>query len=352
MADSDATIRRRPGKPPARKRWRAGLLGVAVLLLLAGGAAWWGPAWLSRHAPSGVPASRPVGELADEATILAARPAKLTIFRFASNPRVLVLDFPDLAAQGRMLNRVAALVEKAGLPRDRVLNDTELAAAIAASGATPATYYYGHDYRAADVLRFFALADKDRIALNADEQRLRALARAAGWNTADPVGALISLPSGAAGNPDLDASARATILRHELSHGEYFTNPAYAAYVRGFWIDQMDASDRALFRRMLAAEDYDQGNEDLMINEMQAHLMHTADPRFFNAAALGMSQTRLDDLRARFVAGMPVGWLRDVDTKAPARAPRQGAVSRGRAVPVRRPPRARRASMAAPSARK
>ncbi len=46
-----------------------------------------------------------------------------------------------------------------------LLTDPELAAAIHASGATPDTYYYGHDYRGSDLVRFFALADRDHVAL-------------------------------------------------------------------------------------------------------------------------------------------------------------------------------------------
>ena len=63
----------------------------------------------------------------------------LTVFRFADNPKILVLDFASLHEQGKMLNRVAAFVEKAGLPHDRVLTDAELDAAIHARGR------YGRD---------------------------------------------------------------------------------------------------------------------------------------------------------------------------------------------------------------
>jgi hypothetical protein len=66
-----------------------------------------------------------------------------TVFRFAPNPRILVLDFASLREQGRMLNRIAALIEKAGLPHDRVLTSFEIAAAIKASGDTAETFYSG-----------------------------------------------------------------------------------------------------------------------------------------------------------------------------------------------------------------
>ena len=104
------------------------------------------------------------------------------MFRFASNPKILVLDFASLLTQGRMLNRVAALVEKSGLPHDRVMTSFEIAAAIKASGDTVETFYYGHDYDAASVIRFFALADRDNIRLDPEEDRTR---------PADPSGGLV-----------------------------------------------------------------------------------------------------------------------------------------------------------------
>jgi len=49
-----------------------------------------------------------------------------------------------------------------------------------------------------------------------------------------------------------------------------------------------------------------------MYNEMQAYLMFTRAPIFFTPDMVGMSQQRLAELRARFLAGMPAAWLRDV----------------------------------------
>lgn len=253
---------------------------------------------------------------ASEADILVDAPEQLAIFRFAPNPHVLVLDFPSLRQQGEMLNRIAALVEKAGQPRDRVLTDPELAAAIRAAGETVESYYYGHDYRAADLARFFALADRDHVQLTREEEQLRGLLRQEGWLSPGAVAALISIPRLGA-EKFIDEAARATILHHELSHGEYFTDPDYAGFTRRFWHTVMTDDDRARFRAFLASQGYDTGLEDLMMNEMQAYLMHTPDQRFFNARAVGLPQERLDRLRVLFAAEMPRGWLRD-ETPAPA----------------------------------
>ncbi len=325
-----------------------------------------GGTWVALRPPGRAPAPPPPvvpGEdirPASEAEILANDPERLTVFRFASNPGILVLDFPTLAQQGQMLNRVAAFVEKAGLPHDRVLTEAELDAAIRTSGETPATYYYGHDYRAADLIRFFALADRAGVALTPAEERLRRLLRQAGWTNASAAGALISIPKAGA-DPLVDRAARGVILHHELAHGEYFTSPTYAAYVAAFWRDGMQDADRAAFRRFLTADGYDPAVEDLMMNEMQAYLMHTRDPRFFNPATFGIAPARLALLQAAFLLNMPPGWLRDCTpgpaALAPARVPRRrtavrrpqrrGAVSRTRALPTTRSCRRSAAAIAA-----
>lgn len=359
--DRDETVRVNGPHPPAGLRPRAWIF--AALLLVVGGIGIGVGLWLPHPAPhvAPVPVPQPVPapappvvvpqpvvpafpiRTADEAEILADEPERLTIFRFAPNPRVLVLDFPSLRQQGLMLNRVAALVEKAGQPRDRLLTDTELDAAIRAAGETIESFYYGHDYRAADLARFFALANRDHILLTLEEEQLRGLLRQEGWLSAETVGALISIPR-AGTEKFLDAAARATILHHELSHGEYFTNPAYAAFTRRFWGAVMSEDDRSRFRAFLGRQGYDTGQEDLMMNEMQAYLMHTPDPHFFNARAVGMSEDRLTRLGAAFLADMPRGWLRDetpapllpaapMPVRAPRRRPRQrrGPVVRTRA---------------------
>ncbi len=313
---------RRPS--PRRVGW---VFPVIVAVLLAGGGG--GAYFLLRPAPP-VPVLLPVpaplvpvapprpptpsAEFtlrgATEAEIVANTDPNLVIFRFTPNPRILVLDFPDLHEQAMMLNRVAALIEKAGLPRDRVLTDAELAAAIAAHGDTPDTYYYGHDYSAASLSRFFLLADRDHVVLTPQEQTLRRLLTQEGYLEAGSLGALISIPH-AGLDPQIDMAARATILHHELSHGEYFSNPVYADYARQFWKTAMTPADRAAFTHFLASQDYDSNDEDLMMNETQAYLMHTPDRRFFNAGVVSMTNTALNLLQAGFLLGMPKGWLRD-----------------------------------------
>jgi hypothetical protein len=233
-----------------------------------------------------------------------------TVFRFAPNPRILVLDFASLLSQGRMLNRVAALVEKSGLPHDRVTTSFEIAAAIRASGDTVETFYYGHDYDAGSVIRFFTLADRDNIRLVPEEDRLGRLIRQAGWFEANARSALISIPQVGA-DAHVTRAARATILHHELSHGEYFTNPAYMVFVHQFWTQTLTATERDRIRRHLRSVGYDQNLDEVMENEAQAYLIFTDGAEFFTPDMIGMSETRLAELRSGFFLKMPAGWLHD-----------------------------------------
>jgi hypothetical protein len=303
-------------RAPRRRR----LLGVAVAIVvgICGLAIW---RFISPPPPRVAEQRQAPGwTVATEAEIRVHQADALTVFRFALNPRVLVLDFPTLLQQGRMLNRVAAFIEKKDTPHDHVLDDAGLDEAIRKSGTTVETFYYGHDYRAADLVRFFATAQRDGVRLNAEEERLRQLVREEGWLDGQAVGAMISVPREGA-DSFVDADVRSVILHHELSHGEYFTNAAYANYAHKFWTTALSDDERAHFRRFLEVQDYDPGIEDVMVNETQAYLMHTPDERFFSARDVDLPLSRLDALRVAFLAGMPAGWLRDC-TPAPGGVPR------------------------------
>jgi hypothetical protein len=315
--DTDETVRVLPASRRKRTAWP---LAVAAVIgaALAGSAAFWLRSPPSSPLPPAATAAVPAPsapavqiETATEAEISGRVPTALTVYRFADNPAILVLDFASLHEQGKMLNRVAAFVEKARLPHDRVLTDVELNAAIQAKGDTVETFYFGHDYAAASLARFFALADAARIELDPLEEKLSALLRQEGWFAADVAAGLISLPA-VGSDPRITPAARAVILRHELSHGEFFSSPAYAEYVRRFWMTELTGEERGSVRGFLGREDYDVREEELMYNEMQAYLMFTRDPTFFAPDMVGMTPDRLAALQGRFLAGMPAGWLRNL----------------------------------------
>jgi hypothetical protein len=323
--DPDATIVIRrdrvgnPGRPTKSPRIKivagavlAGTIGVGVFLFLRDHhpASIGGTDGASRPSQGTAPATGPTAPLRNEDQILAERADRLVAVRFSPNPRILVLDFPDLTAQGMAFNRIAAFVEKQGLSHDRVLTNRELADAISADNATVGTYYYGHDYKAADLQRFFATADRQGMVLERSEQDLRSLLGREGLLAGGVNAAVISIPREGS-DPFVDASGRASLLRHELSHGEYYTNPAYADFVGRFWSTEITDADRNSFVGFLSRQGYDSKNEDLMVNETQAHLVFTTDARYFNASACGLPVARIEALRTAFVAHMPPGWLHD-----------------------------------------
>ncbi len=311
---------------PASKR--SGLvwpgIGAGLVALGLGVVGW--VFWPGKAPSVSVPvvATAPAGviaiQTASEDQILRQSAAGFAIYRLTTNPRILVLDFQSLREQGLMLNRIGAFAEKAKLPRDHVLTDAELAKVITDGGDTTETFYYGHDYSARTLARFFALADRDHIPLNPQEEWLRRLLRQEGWFAPDVLGGLISIPHAGA-DAHVSAEARRTILHHELSHGEYFSNPVYTAYVHQFWRSVLTPREADNIRKHLGSESYDTALDDLMENEMQAYLMFTDNPDFFTPAMIHMSPARLGELRAQFMRAIPVAWLRPTD------APQAAAVS-------------------------
>ncbi len=327
VPDDDDTVRLIPAakKPPlltSRRAWMAGAGVVGTACLLGAVRVLMPPSPPVATRPALAPLA-PAPEFAirtaTEPEILSHVATGLTIFRFADDQRVLVLDFATLYQQGMMLNRVAALIEKAGSPRNRVLTDAELAQVIRAGGDTVETYYYGHDYSAASLGRFFALADGEHIALDSDEDTLRHLLEREGWFEPGVQAGLISIPAVGA-NSDITLSARRTILHHELSHGVFFSDPDYASFVLRFWDSTLTGNERAAVRRFLGSEGYDTGYEELMYNEMQAYLMFTRDPEFFRPELVSMRVERLAELQDEFLRGMPTGWLHDALAATPVMA--------------------------------
>ena len=140
-----------------------------------------------------------------------------------------------------MFNRVVALIERIGAPRSRVLNNEELAQFIRSVGKSEATFAYGNDFLVSELVVFFNLADMGNIRLNAEEIALRRMLqdvrliveRNGFYQAVKPQAVILSIPQEMAGQ--VSEMARKTILMHEISHAEYYTNPLYANYCRHFW---------------------------------------------------------------------------------------------------------------------
>lgn len=279
------------------------------MALLGGGGAglWW---WRGSEAPP-TPDASPVAPqariegppLLDFEAIAEHRAMAPTALRWSANPLVWVLDFPSLETQGQAMNRVAALVEKAGAPRDRVLDDAELAAAIAADRRTTGNWYFGHNYRASDVLRMFELAERQGIRLTPPELWLHTQVELAGRVDRGREAAILTIPGL---GPQVDMQLRRNILRHELGHGQFFTLPFFAAHVMRVWESGFTDAERTDMRRFLAADGYDTRQEEMMANEAMAYLIYTPDRRFFDPARdLGWSDAQAERLRALLRAQAP-----------------------------------------------
>ncbi|WIM04924.1 MAG: hypothetical protein OHM77_09455 [Candidatus Nitricoxidivorans perseverans] len=248
------------------------------------------------------------------AVILGNKTSGTMVFEYEGRQAITIIDFPTLAEQGRMFNRVVALIERIGAPRGRVMSNEELAQFIRSVGKTEATLAYGNDFLVAELVVFYNLADLGGIRLNEEELALRQqlldrrlmVMRTGFYQAVVPQAVILSVPQiGAGGGPAVTELARRTILSHEISHAEYYTNPLYANFCRHFWRSVMTEGQRAAFRKFLSTSSYDPNNEEMMINEAQAYLMYTPDPRAFSPKLVGLGEKDIMALRKRFREGFP-----------------------------------------------
>src|SRR5262249_13735138 len=109
-----------------RRTWLRGAAsaGLALALPAVNGTA-------RGEQPAAAPAPEFVVQTATERQILNNISRGMTVFRFADDARILVIDFASPSEEGRTLNRVLGLAETAGAPRDRLLTDTETKAVTA-----------------------------------------------------------------------------------------------------------------------------------------------------------------------------------------------------------------------------
>lgn len=305
LGNPDDTVRLGPERRPVTRRGVPGLIIAGLVIVLAVAVGVGGGAWFALR--------RPAYPLANETTIFNHVGTSFAVFRFRDDPLIVVVDCPDLREQGMMFDRIAALIEKADAPRGRVLTQTEFKAVLASSHQSIATYYYGNDYPASALRKFFRLAAEEQIHLTDQERQLKQIARREGFLKPGANGAVISLPQ-AGGSHRVSWRARAVILRHELAHGAYFTIPSYKRFVYHFYDTQMTPAEQADFRNFLIRDGYDPHDHDLIVNETIAYMIFTRDPEFFNAQAVGLTNAELASLRTRFEADMPRFWLRPLAT--------------------------------------
>lgn len=253
----------------------------------------------------------------DFTAINEARSTQLVVWRTVVNPEIYVFDFPSLTMQGRTFNRVTHFNEQQlAVPNQRVLNNAELAQHLETAKRTVADFAFGHDVMVWDLAQFFNMADRDKVELNPEEIALRDFLVEQGlirfwrkiWLPLKPLSVILSVPQvqdKRDTEPRVTALARYTVLLHEMSHGEYFSSPSYAAYCQRFWSEVLNDEQRQKFRTFLAKYNYSTVDSDLLFNEVQAYLMFTPDPSSFSAKKLEVSPQDLNAMREAFRNGGP-----------------------------------------------
>lgn len=253
----------------------------------------------------------------DFQTVLNARSDAMTVWQMAENPNVYVFDFAGLNNQGRSFNRITQFTEQQTTePYPKVLGNIELSRYIEAARRTQADFAFGHDVLVSELVQFFNFALRDKVELNPEEIVIRDFLTEQGlvrfwrgfYQAMRPDVVILAVPQTQerkAGEPPVTRGARYAILLHELAHGEYYTNPHYQKFCQRFWYETLTDGQRDAFKRFLANFNYAVNNEELLINEMQAYLMFTPDPKSFSARKLGVSEAELQQMRETFRRGTP-----------------------------------------------
>lgn len=253
----------------------------------------------------------------DFQTVLNTHMDNMVIWQMAGNPNIYVFDFAGLNTQGRSFNRITQFTEQQTTePYPKVLSNAELARHIEATRRTQADFAFGHDVLVSELVQFFNFALRDKVELNPEEISLRDFLAEQGlirfwrgfFQAMRPDVVILSVPQTQerkANEPPVSQGARYTILLHELAHGEYYTNTHYQKFCQRFWYETLTDTQREAFKRFLANFNYAVNNEELLINEMQAYLMFTPDPKSFSARKLGVSDAELQQIRDAFRRGSP-----------------------------------------------
>ena len=253
--------------------------------------------------------------------ILNTRSEALAVWQMADNQSVYIFDFPGLSYQGRSFNRITQFTEQQTTePYPKVLGNQELARYIEAARRTTADFAFGHDVLIAEIVQFYNFALRDKVELNPEEIVVREFLVEQGlirlwrgfYQAMRPDVVVLAVPQTQdrkAGEPMVSTGARYAILLHELAHGEYYSNTHYAKFCQRFWSETLTDNQRESFKRFLANFNYVVNNEELLINEMQAYLMFTPDPKSFSARKLGVSEAELQSMREAFRRGSPATHL-------------------------------------------
>lgn len=247
--------------------------------------------------------------------IVSARLAENTwqAWQWQGFPDIYVIQFESYELQGEAFNRVAAYIEKYG-QRGKMASWREIHYYLRQRGLSMENLYSAHDYRTADLARFYNAAEETGdqfsdaewgVLQTLLELGLLAAGERGRWESTGDA-AVLSIATRYQGDElpssrvmgQRDRTFEAHALYHETRHGFYFTEPAYAEICRAYWNQVLSPRDRELFRLVLKSMDYDPADEELMINEWQSYLL-TPTYAFVGAGAVTDALREIADGRRR-----------------------------------------------------
>ena len=196
----------------------------------------------------------------DFQTILNSRTDALTVWSVSDNSKIYVFDFSGLTNQGRTFNRATQFTEQvqANTGYPKVLDNEEIGKYMESLRRTQANFAFGHDLLVSELVQFYNLIERDKIEIFPEELALRDFLVQQGliklwrgfYQAMQPGVVILSIPQRQvkkADEPPVSELARLAIFTHEMSHGEYYTNPYYAVYCRKFWNESLKDSERQAF---------------------------------------------------------------------------------------------------------
>jgi hypothetical protein len=184
------------------------------------------------------------------------------VFGWESFPSILIFDTADYAVQDRIFKRLAFFVEKAGY-RGRLVRDEEIADQHG---------WNAHDYRAADLARFFELARIQDFPLLEEERELeailldRGIVRREGGGIVAGEGGIISISRE---SPDY---LRSLFMVHEAYHGIFFIDEDFRNFSRSRW-DGLSRTAKRFILSYFDYQHYDISDQYLVLNEFMAHVL-------------------------------------------------------------------------------
>jgi hypothetical protein len=257
-------------------------LSFAYVAILAAAAVFGGaPCGLSAQAASAAPAEPlvptapvsaadapvPEGIAAKLSQVLAGkarnfRQADFEVYRWVSDPQVVVLDFTSLEIQDLYVKRLVFFLEKAG-SRRQLVSDTFMKGKDG---------WKANDFSPESLARFYNAARQAAFPLNTREEYFLRCLLAWGLLSQDGKGFLPGRGAIVSIAQDSLPATRKLLLQHEMTHGIYFTTPTFRDYVAQEW-KALPAEPKSFLLRFFQFKRYDTSDAALMINEFQAYLL-------------------------------------------------------------------------------